>query len=131
MVDTVPTFLHGLILSSYLVIAGRFFWLLRQDNKANRACSYLIAIFTLCGISGYGRHIFPEPPWLEILTHVLLIVASWGFVLSGQIGVISKNLNSIWLEADMLAEDEEREEERQEEKDKIKAKQQARRDDGR
>ena len=97
MTHNVPDFLIAAIVIGYVMVAIQFGLALpSKENQTTghgkRATALFVAIFVLCAVCGYLPRLIPVSYWIEVVTHALLVCATWFFVLTNQARVIARSL---------------------------------------
>lgn len=82
------------IIIGYLIIAWQFrgLWM-GERSWARIGLGFLIAVFVLCACSGYLPGVISVPVWVQKLTHIVLLGATWAFIISGTAITIEKKLD--------------------------------------
>lgn len=99
MTHEVPEVLLWPIVIGYLAVAGQFFVALfdkrlepLHGGAGRRGMGNFIGIFLLCAISGYLPGLVPVPYDLQLVSHLLLAVLTWTFVITNQARTIARSL---------------------------------------
>ena len=91
----VPAFLIVPIPMLYLIFAYQLWADTRhnEDTKAKRALLGLMVVFIFCALIGYAARLISIPDWLADASHLVLIVAMVGVVVTRQSVHIARALD--------------------------------------
>jgi hypothetical protein len=104
-----------IIILAYFGIAGQFFYRAWQRGTRGRAfwsLAALVIIFTFCALCGYLPRLIWMPSELLILSHFVLAIAAWTFMIfGGVLKLVDAAQDYDWREANAEAKAEKEREE--------------------